>query len=157
MIAVLRNILFTAENRVLTERDLIGHAETNLVRLASRIMEPSQLIKATMYTSTEPCAMCFGAVQWSGARRAAYALAATELNVLAGADPNEPLWGSAHPGRQRSFLTSSTAPGSCPTTFTHLVDQSSGPGRSWAAGPGREADGGAAGHAQEAEEGTHCR
>ncbi|MFD4510709.1 nucleoside deaminase [Streptomyces sp. NPDC058457] len=85
------NVLLTAENTVLTERDLTGHAETNLVRSASRTLEPSQLLEATMYTSTEPCAMCSGAVYWSGIRRVVYALAATELNVLAGADPDEPL------------------------------------------------------------------
>ncbi|MFF9780596.1 nucleoside deaminase [Streptomyces sp. NPDC013978] len=85
------NVLLTAENTVLTERDLTGHAETNLVRLASRTLEPTQLSEATMYTSTEPCAMCSGAIYWSGVRRVVYALAATELNVLAGADPAEPL------------------------------------------------------------------
>ncbi|MFF7122082.1 MULTISPECIES: nucleoside deaminase [unclassified Streptomyces] len=85
------NVLLTAENTVLTERDVTGHAEINLVRLASRTLEPDQLIEATMYTSTEPCAMCSGAVYWSGIRRVVYALAAPELNVLAGADPNEPL------------------------------------------------------------------
>ncbi|MGQ4390629.1 nucleoside deaminase [Streptomyces sp. SAS_270] len=85
------NVLLMAENTVLTQRDLTGHAEINLVRLASRALEPSQLVEATMYTSTEPCAMCSGAVYWSGIRRVVYALAATELNVLAGADPREPL------------------------------------------------------------------
>jgi tRNA(Arg) A34 adenosine deaminase TadA len=85
------NVLLTAENTVLTGRDLTGHAETNLVRLASRALEPSQLVDATLYTSTEPCAMCSGAIYWSGVCRVVYALAATELNVLTGADPDEPL------------------------------------------------------------------
>ncbi|NUP15577.1 MAG: nucleoside deaminase [Streptomyces sp.] len=84
-------VILTAENTVLTQRDLTGHAETNLVRLASRRLEPSQLGEATMYTSAEPCAMCSGAIYWSGVRRVVYALAATELNVLAGVDPDEPL------------------------------------------------------------------
>ena len=84
------NVLLTAENTVLTERDLTGHAETNLVRSASRTLERSQLVDATLYTSTEPCAMCAGAIYWSGVRRLVYALAATELNVLAGVDPGEP-------------------------------------------------------------------
>ncbi|MGW2741269.1 hypothetical protein [Streptomyces sp. NPDC001450] len=38
-------------------------------------LEPSQLIEATTYTSTEPCAMCSGAVHWSGIRRVVCALA----------------------------------------------------------------------------------
>ncbi|MBO1414908.1 nucleoside deaminase [Streptomyces sp. FH025] len=84
-------VLLTAENTVLTDRDVTGHAETNLVRLASRTLTPAQLADATLYTSTEPCAMCSGAIYWSGVRRVVYALAASELNVLAGVDPEEPL------------------------------------------------------------------
>lgn len=84
-------VLLTAENTVLTERDITGHAETNLVRHAGRTLTPDQLAAATLYTSTEPCAMCSGAIYWSGVRRVVYALAATRLNVLAGAKPGEPL------------------------------------------------------------------
>lgn len=85
------NVLVTAENTVITEHDVTGHAETNLVREASRTLTPDQLAEATLYTSTEPCAMCSGAIYWSGIRRVVYALGATELNVLAGVDPEEPL------------------------------------------------------------------
>ncbi|MFJ9690886.1 nucleoside deaminase [Kitasatospora sp. NPDC101183] len=85
------NLLLTAENTVLTDHDVTGHAETNLVRLASRTLTPAQLADTTLYTSTEPCAMCSGAIYWSGIPRVVYALAATELNVLAGVDPEEPL------------------------------------------------------------------
>ncbi|MBV6699719.1 nucleoside deaminase [Kitasatospora aureofaciens] len=84
-------VLLTAENTVLTDHDVTGHAETNLVRLASRTLTPAQLADATLYTSTEPCAMCSGAIYWSGIPRVVYALAASELNVLAGVDPEEPL------------------------------------------------------------------
>ncbi|MFF0628162.1 nucleoside deaminase [Streptomyces sp. NPDC004296] len=84
-------VLLTAENTVITEHDVTGHAETNLVRQASRTLTPDQLSEATLYTSTEPCAMCSGAIYWSGIRRVVYALAATELNVIAGAKPDEPL------------------------------------------------------------------
>lgn len=85
------NVLLTAENTVITEHDATGHAETNLVRQASRTLPPDQLAETTLFTSAEPCAMCSGAIYWSGIRRVVYALAATELNVLAGVDPDEPL------------------------------------------------------------------
>ncbi|MGW2250722.1 nucleoside deaminase [Kitasatospora sp. NPDC001660] len=84
-------VLLTAENTVLSDHDVTAHAETNLVRQASRHLAPAQLATATLYTSTEPCAMCAGAIYWSGIRRVVYALAATELNVIAGADPDEPV------------------------------------------------------------------
>ncbi|WP_327064579.1 nucleoside deaminase [Kitasatospora sp. NBC_01250] len=84
-------VLLTAENTVLTDHDVTAHAETNLVRQASRALAPAQLTEATLYTSTEPCAMCAGAIYWSGIRRVVYALAATELNAIAGVDPDEPV------------------------------------------------------------------
>ncbi|MFD8786768.1 nucleoside deaminase [Kitasatospora sp. NPDC059599] len=85
------NVLLTAENTVLTERDVTAHAETNLVRQASRTLDPVRLTGATLYSSTEPCAMCAGAIYWSGIRRVVYALSATELIAIAGADPDEPV------------------------------------------------------------------
>ena len=54
------NILLTAENTVNTASDATGHAETNLVRLASQKFPPEVLAKTTLYTSTEPCPMCSG-------------------------------------------------------------------------------------------------
>ncbi|MEV7774324.1 nucleoside deaminase [Kitasatospora sp. NPDC086791] len=85
------NVLLTAENTVLTDRDATAHAETNLVRQASRTLDPAQLTGATLYSSTEPCAMCAGAIYWGGIRRVVYALSATELIAIAGADPDEPV------------------------------------------------------------------
>ncbi|MFB7129063.1 nucleoside deaminase [Kitasatospora xanthocidica] len=84
-------VLLTAENTVLTDHDVTAHAETNLVRAACRALAPHQLTETVLYTSTEPCAMCAGAIYWSGIRRVVYALAATELNAIAGADPDEPV------------------------------------------------------------------
>ncbi|SOB86291.1 nucleoside deaminase [Streptomyces sp. 1331.2] len=85
------NVLLTAENTVLVDRDVTAHAELNLVRQASRTLDPAQLTEATLYSSTEPCAMCAGAIYWSGIRRVVYALSAPQLNVIAGADPDEPV------------------------------------------------------------------
>ncbi|MEV3860812.1 nucleoside deaminase [Streptomyces sp. NPDC050095] len=79
-----------AGNTVVTERDATGHAETNLVRLASRSYAREELARATLYTSTEPCAMCTGAVYWSGIGRVVYALGEDELLALTGANPENP-------------------------------------------------------------------
>ena len=57
-------ILLTAENTVNTEQDITGHAELNLVRSASRQLGLDGLRGTTLYTSTEPCAMCTGAIVW---------------------------------------------------------------------------------------------
>jgi tRNA(Arg) A34 adenosine deaminase TadA len=82
--------VLTAGNTVVTEQDATGHAETNLVRLASRTYSRDELARATLYTSTEPCAMCAGAVYWSGIGRVAYALGEDELLALTGANEENP-------------------------------------------------------------------
>jgi tRNA(Arg) A34 adenosine deaminase TadA len=79
-----------AENTVVTGRDATGHAETNLARLASHAYGRDQLAAATVYTSTEPCAMCAAAIYWSGIGRVVYALGEDQLLVLTGANDENP-------------------------------------------------------------------
>ena len=54
------NVVLEAENTVVTGRDCTAHAEQNLVRAAVSQFEPDRLATFTLYTSTEPCAMCAG-------------------------------------------------------------------------------------------------
>ena len=83
-------VLLTAENTVVTESDATGHAETNLVRLATKNYSRQMLAPTSLYTSTEPCAMCAGALYWSGIGRLVYALGEDELHELVGKDPENP-------------------------------------------------------------------
>ena len=75
-------VLLEAENTVNTERDCTGHAETNLMRLASQRFDRATLARCTLYTSTEPCAMCAGAIHWGGVGRVVYALSEASLYAL---------------------------------------------------------------------------
>jgi tRNA(Arg) A34 adenosine deaminase TadA len=84
-------VVLTAENTVLTGRDPTGHAETNLVRLAAQQFSPEQLKCFTLYTSTEPCAMCAGAIYWSQIRRVVFALSEVDLYEIVGRSPDQ-LW-----------------------------------------------------------------
>ncbi len=59
-------ILLRAENRVNSEHDCTRHAELNLVSQASKQLSYDVLRLGTLYTSTEPCAMCAGAIYWAG-------------------------------------------------------------------------------------------
>jgi len=84
-------VLLEAENTVLTGQDCTGHAETNLVREASRKYGPEILEKCTLYTSTEPCPMCSGAIYWSKLRRVVYALSARSLYLHTGSSAEQNL------------------------------------------------------------------
>ena len=76
------NILLTAENTVVTDNDCTGHAETNLMRLASQQYDQDFLATCTLYTSTEPCPMCSGAIYWGNVRRVVYGLSEERLYAL---------------------------------------------------------------------------
>lgn len=84
------SVLLEAENSVVTDHDVTGHAETNLVQLASRGLTSSQLVGCTFYSSAEPCAMCAGALYWSGIGRIVYALGEDELLRITGTHAENP-------------------------------------------------------------------
>lgn len=84
------NVVMAAENTVETEGDCTGHAELNLVRLASIRYRPAELAQLTLYTSTEPCAMCAGAIYWSGIGKVVYGLSEEGLRDLTGNHPQNP-------------------------------------------------------------------
>src|SRR5690606_11819673 len=77
-------VILRAENTVFTGRDMTNHAEMNLVKEAMRRFEPTDLLEATLYTSTEPCALCSGAIYWSGVGRGVIACPGARLALLAG-------------------------------------------------------------------------
>jgi tRNA(Arg) A34 adenosine deaminase TadA len=76
------DVVLEAENTVLTGHDVTGHAELNLVRAASKQLDVEVLRGSTLYTSTEPCAMCSSAIYWSGIGRVVYALSSEQLTGI---------------------------------------------------------------------------
>ena len=80
------NIVLEAQNTVRTDRDVTAHAETNLVRAASARFDPDFLSECTLYTSTEPCVMCAGAIYWSNVRRIVFGLSLEQINALTATD-----------------------------------------------------------------------
>ena len=59
-------VLLEVENGFLPHRDMTAHAERLLATEASRRFGAQRLRACTVYTSTEPCAMCSGAMYWAG-------------------------------------------------------------------------------------------
>ncbi len=83
-------MLLEAENTVNTSKDATGHAEINLMRMASQQFPIETLAASTMYSSCEPCAMCAGAMYWTGVGRLVYALSETTLYKITGANTDNP-------------------------------------------------------------------
>ena len=73
-------IVFENENSIFTSHDLTQHAETGLVSKASQQLDAATLAASTLYTSTEPCNMCCGAIRWAGIRRVVYGTTAAQMS-----------------------------------------------------------------------------
>ena len=82
-------VVLKAENTIVTGGNCTGHAETNLMRLATQNFSAEILANCTLYTSTEPCAMCAGAIYWGNVRRVIYALSEVGLYEIIGPSPDQ--------------------------------------------------------------------
>ena len=84
-------IVSTAENNSMPpEGDPTQHAELVAAARAAKKLSPEELADCTLYTSAEPCAMCAGAVYWTGIGRVVYALSEHKLLGLTGDHPENP-------------------------------------------------------------------
>jgi tRNA(Arg) A34 adenosine deaminase TadA len=80
-------VLAAAENSQMTDEQVFAHAEMNLLQRAVKDFTPDVLERATLYTSAEPCAMCAGAIFWSGVSRLVFGLSGDRLHKLSGYSP----------------------------------------------------------------------
>lgn len=59
-----RRVLAVARNTVL-KNDATHHAEINAIRAASKKLKTYDLSGCVIYSTTEPCPMCFSAIHWA--------------------------------------------------------------------------------------------
>ncbi len=72
-------VLATGVNRVTATNDPSAHAEIVAIRAACEAIDNFQLEGCEIYTSSEPCPMCLGAIFW--ARPAAYYFSCTRASA----------------------------------------------------------------------------
>jgi tRNA(Arg) A34 adenosine deaminase TadA len=58
-------VIAVEHNTVLKDRDATCHAEVNAIRIASRKLKRFDLSDCVIYSTTEPCPMCFSAIHWA--------------------------------------------------------------------------------------------
>ena len=83
-------VLIEMENGFMPDRDMTAHAERLLATQACRRFSADVLAASTLYTSAEPCAMCAGAIYWTGIGRLVYGLSERRLRDMTGAHPENP-------------------------------------------------------------------
>ena len=75
-VIVLNNeVIATAGNRTLTDRDPTAHAEILAIRQATEIIGSERLVDCDLYVTLEPCTMCAGAISLARIRRLYYGAA----------------------------------------------------------------------------------
>ncbi len=64
---VVRNgvIVGRGHNRVVATNDPTAHAEVNAIREAAAFLSRYDLSDCEIYTTCEPCPMCYGAIHWA--------------------------------------------------------------------------------------------
>jgi tRNA(adenine34) deaminase len=69
-VIVLNNeVIATAGNRTLTNRDPTAHAEILAIRQAAKAVGSERLTDCDLYVTLEPCTMCAGAISFARIRR----------------------------------------------------------------------------------------
>lgn len=74
---IVRNneVIASAGNRTLRDRDPTGHAEVLAIREAAEKLGSERLIDCDLYVTLEPCTMCAGAISFARIRRLYYGAA----------------------------------------------------------------------------------
>jgi tRNA(Arg) A34 adenosine deaminase TadA len=93
-------ILAEFSNCVHFAHDMTKHAETGLISAFSPKIDRETFAKSTLYTSTEPCAMCRGAICFAGIGRVVYGVSEAPFERTMGLTPAGGLMASREiPGR----------------------------------------------------------
>ena len=71
---IVRNgeIISRAHNEVVNTNDPTAHAEVTALRKASKILGRFDLSDCEIYSSCEPCPMCFAAIHWAKIKKLYY-------------------------------------------------------------------------------------
>jgi tRNA(Arg) A34 adenosine deaminase TadA len=83
-------IVAARNNAVRPTGDPTQHAEMVACGEAAGLLPEAKLAKCTLYTSTEPCAMCAGAIYWTGVGRVVFALSESGLRRYTGSHKENP-------------------------------------------------------------------
>jgi len=79
-------VIAESRNEVVTSNDPTRHAELLVLQAGLPTVAANDRARITLYTSTEPCAMCTGAAYWSRIGQIVFGCSATALGDAAGAD-----------------------------------------------------------------------
>ncbi|MFA5763255.1 MAG: nucleoside deaminase [archaeon] len=71
-------IVASAHNTVLKDNDPTAHAEINAIRKAAKKLKNFDLSNCELYTTCEPCPMCYSAIHWGKIKKVYYGATAQD-------------------------------------------------------------------------------
>lgn len=75
-------IIAKGHNMVLRKNDPTLHAEVVAIRRASRKLKTFDLSDCEIYTSCEPCPMCYGAIKWAKIKKVYYGCTRRDASTI---------------------------------------------------------------------------
>ncbi len=82
--AIVKNgkLIALSRNKVLLNNDPTAHAEINAIKIAAKKLGSFDLSGCDIYSTTEPCPMCFSAIHWARIRRLYYGTSIKDVKRL---------------------------------------------------------------------------
>jgi tRNA(Arg) A34 adenosine deaminase TadA len=111
-----------SSNCVTSTNDPTAHAEVMAIRAACQRLGTVNLDGCTLYTSCEPCPMCFGAICWARLSRVVYGAQHTD-GAVAGFDDSFIYAELARPYSRRSIRTEQTLRNEARPLFTEWAEK----------------------------------
>jgi guanine deaminase len=75
-------LIAKAHNEVLKTNDPTGHAEIRAIRKACAALENYDLSDCEIYSTSEPCPMCFSAIHWSRLKKLYYGTSRNDVAII---------------------------------------------------------------------------
>lgn len=79
-------VLGTASNCVISDLDITAHAEITLIRDACRRLRTLDLAGCELFSTVEPCPMCYAASHYAGIGRVVFGATLEDLHALTGGE-----------------------------------------------------------------------
>lgn len=77
-----KKVIACSHNLVWMNKDPTAHAEINAIRQACKKLKSIDLTGCTIYSTCEPCPMCFGAIHWSKISRIFYGARIRDSKII---------------------------------------------------------------------------
>lgn len=117
-------VVVQSNNQVVNDCDATGHAEIRAIRLAGKKLKTPFLSDCTLYSTTEPCPMCYSACHWAQIKRIVYGSCIDDAIKFGLNELNIPSKKMKHIGQDRIVLKGGVLRDECIKLFEEWRDLS---------------------------------